>query len=172
MVNLYSVNPLALTHQTHFLWKFQNLSLLQLISKLQSLSLSLNHREAFEPDHGAEIHIQIAPTPSQEMREGGEIREVEDQESHGERQHQRSLNLRRECNPETHRADELSSPRLSPRHRHGPSRHAGEDVHNFKFSKLWLDFFTKKLCLVAGKTMEKKKLWYCYIYIYIYIYIF
>ena len=39
MINLYSVNPPALTHQTHFFWKFQNLSLLQLISKLHSLSL-------------------------------------------------------------------------------------------------------------------------------------
>ena len=100
---------------------------------------------------------KIAPTPSQEMREGGEIWEVEDQESHGERQHRRSSNLRRERNLETHRADELSPPRLLPRRRRGPSRHVGEDVHNFKFSKLWLEFFTKKLCLVAGKTMEKKK---------------
>ena len=76
------------------------------------------------------------------MREGGEIREVEDQESHGERQHRRSSNLRRERNLETHRADELSPPHLLPRRRRGPSRHdAGEDVHNFKISKLWLDFF-------------------------------
>ena len=64
------------------------------------------------------------------MREGGEIREVEDQESHGERQHRRGSNLRRERNPETHRADELSPPRLSPRRRRGPPRHAGEDVHD------------------------------------------
>ena len=55
------------------------------------------------------------------MREGGEIREVEDQESHGERQHQWSSNLHRERNPETHRADELSPPRLSPCRRRGPS---------------------------------------------------
>ena len=95
------------------------------------------------------------------MREGGEIQEVEDQESHGERQHRRSSNLCQERNPEMHRADELSPPCPSPRRHRGPSRHAGEDVHNFKFSKLWLHFFTKKLCLVAGKTMEKKKKNYC-----------
>ena len=64
------------------------------------------------------------------MRERGERRETQGQESDREGQHGRSPYLRRERHPQTHRADELPPPLLTPRRRRRPPRHTGQDDHH------------------------------------------
>lgn len=61
------------------------------------------------------------------MREGGEVGEIEGQESDREGQHGRRPDLRRELHPQAQRADELPPPLLAPRRRRRPPRHPGED---------------------------------------------